>query len=499
MVLGFGKRRKSDAEPLAPELTVSSPVISGPIPASLPTDPSERERDTPISGPAGFQRGIHVEYDPTTGTLRGLPKEWREHNFMPSSEGEATPVQQSPDGAVPQHLRPSRLTKRQADKLKRELPFFISRPVTFEHTIHVDFNSTLGMGHLLGLPEGWDEQLANSGISKEEAVANPDLVIHALEAFNNDGGFGFQTPALPSLPKSSQVEALSAAMRAQFVETRTPTDRYTLRQLVGQGASGRVYRATECTTGREVAVKVAAVGDGDMPALLNEIALMRVSQHAGIVKLLDVLYDKGRCEVWIVMEYMRAGSLADVLQNQGTLDEAAIASVAKSVLQVLAFLHKNSRIHRDIKSDNLLLSNQGDVKLSDFGFCVQLAVEQTTRRSVVGTPYWMSPELIRGSDYTTSTDIWSLGILLLELAESEPPYMQLPPLRAVFLIATRPAPSLRDRAEHSYPFRDFLRRCLQKQPGSRATAEELLQHPFITNAQQDTVTLRRYAEREMDA
>lgn len=131
-------------------------------------------------------------------------------------------------------------------------------------------------------------------------------------------------------------------------------------------------------------------------------------------------------------------------------------------------------IHRDIKSDNILIGSRGEVKIADFGYAAQLTQQKTKRNTIVGTPYWMAPELIRGQNYDTKVDIWSLGIMIMEMAEGEPPYMEFPPLRALFLITTKGIPDLKDPGKWSSPFRQFVALCLEKDPEKRPDADELL-------------------------
>lgn len=163
--------------------------------------------------------------------------------------------------------------------------------------------------------------------------------------------------------------------------------------------------------------------------------------------------------------------------------EACIAFVTRVLLEGLAFLHTQKRLHRDIKSDNVLVDFNGSVKIADFGFAVGLSEEADKRKSVVGTPFWMAPELIRGSEYDGKVDVWSLGITALEMAEGEPPYLKELPLRALFLIASAASgPALREPHSWSQAFNGFLARALDPNPATRATAEELLKHPFIATA-----------------
>ncbi|KAA6377708.1 MAG: putative Serine/threonine-protein kinase pakC [Streblomastix strix] len=182
------------------------------------------------------------------------------------------------------------------------------------------------------------------------------------------------------------------------------------------------------------------------------------------------------------MDYMAGGSLTNFITCFEVIGEQIIAYFCKQILQGLDYLHQNHRIHRDIKSDNVLLGLHGEVKIADFGFCAQLTEEMQKRRSIVGTPYWMSPELIQGLEYDELTDIWSLGITALECADGEPPLMNLPALKALFYIATRPPPTTKEPHKWSSKFNDFLSRCLQHDIKKRWSAQKLLSHPFIEQA-----------------
>jgi len=159
-----------------------------------------------------------------------------------------------------------------------------------------------------------------------------------------------------------------------------------------------------------------------------------------------------------------------------------VAYVCKQVTQALAFLHTRSRIHRDIKSDNILLGLDGTVKLADFGYCVQLTEEQAKRNSLVGTPYWMAPELIRTQFYDESVDVWSLGILTIESIDRVPPLFDEPIMRALYLITSQAPPGLKDEASHSPEIKDFLCKCLVMHPPHRSRSEQLLCHAFLRKA-----------------
>lgn len=214
--------------------------------------------------------------------------------------------------------------------------------------------------------------------------------------------------------------------------------------------------------------------------LRNEIGMQCLSKHQNIVNLREAYITK--TEVVIVMDCMEGGSLTDTLGPNVDFKESHIAFVCKHMLMALAFMHSQYRLHRDIKSDNVLVDMEGNVKLADFGFAANLTTEQDKRASVVGTPYWMAPEIIKGLEYDGKVDIWSLGITSLEMAEGEPPLLHEPPLRALLLISINPPPSLNEPQRWSRNFAHFLSRCLDTDVERRANADQLLLHPFIATA-----------------
>ncbi|XP_068109538.1 serine/threonine-protein kinase PAK 6 isoform X2 [Hyperolius riggenbachi] len=249
---------------------------------------------------------------------------------------------------------------------------------------------------------------------------------------------------------------------------------------IGEGSTGVVCIAREKHSGRQVAVKMMDLRKQQRRELLfNEVVIMRDYQHANVVEMYKS-YLVGE-ELWVMMEYVQGGALTDIV-SQTRLNEEQIATVCKSVLQALEYLHSQGVIHRDIKSDSILLTLDGRVKLSDFGFCAQISKDVPKRKSLVGTPYWMAPEVIMRTSYGTEVDIWSLGIMVIEMVDGEPPYFSDSPVQAMKRLRDNPPPKLRNAHKASPILRDFLERMLAREATERATAKELLDHFFLLQA-----------------
>jgi len=277
----------------------------------------------------------------------------------------------------------------------------------------------------------------------------------------------------PILPKTELQLSLK-----ELCSDSSSKDLYTDMEKIGEGAAGEVFIANSRSRGEQVAVKKMTINPDNMKLLCTEINIMKSSRHPNIVEFIDCFIVD--YQLWIVMELMD-GCLTDVLEQfpKVCLNEGQIALVCRETLRSLAYIHKNHRIHRDIKSDNILLNSQGEIKIADFGYAAQLTEERIKRRTVVGTPYWMAPELIRGHDYGQKVDIWSLGIMLREMIEGEPPYMEFPPLRALFLITTKGIGPLDNEEKYTRELVAFYNRCLEKDVDRRPNADELLQDPFL--------------------
>ncbi|KAI8883978.1 Pkinase-domain-containing protein [Backusella circina FSU 941] len=277
--------------------------------------------------------------------------------------------------------------------------------------------------------------------------------------------------------KSAMKDAEVVAKLRTICTEADPSLIYKNMRKIGQGASGGVY--TAYTEDSDVPVAIKQMNLEQQPKkelIINEILVMKESKHKNIVNFIDSFLWRG--DLWVIMEYMEGGSLTDVVTNNMMM-EGQIAAVCYEVLEGLQHLHSKGVIHRDIKSDNILLSLDGDIKLTDFGFCAQLNDTQAKRTTMVGTPYWMAPEVVTRKEYGPKVDIWSLGIMAIEMVEGEPPYLNENPLRALYLIANNGTPKLQNPEALSPIFRDFLAKCLQVEVEHRPSATEMLQHPFL--------------------
>ena len=257
-----------------------------------------------------------------------------------------------------------------------------------------------------------------------------------------------------------------------------PTKKYRNLVKIGQGASGGVYTAFEVGTNKCVAIKQMNLEQQPKKDLIiNEILVMKDSKHRNVVNFMDSFLVRG--DLWVVMEYMEGGSLTDVV-TFNMMSEGQISAVCRETLHGLQFLHSKGVIHRDIKSDNILLSMEGSIKLTDFGFCAQINESHMKRTTMVGTPYWMAPEVVTRKEYGRKIDIWSLGIMAIEMIEGEPPYLTESPLRALYLIATNGTPTIKEEHNLTPVFRDFLGFALKVDPDKRASAHDLLKVSWST-------------------
>ncbi|XP_076294444.1 MAP4K3-like protein hppy isoform X14 [Lasioglossum baleicum] len=277
--------------------------------------------------------------------------------------------------------------------------------------------------------------------------------------------------------------ALNANALSSDISRRNPQDEYELIQRIGSGTYGDVYKAKRLSMNDLAAIKVIKLEPGDDFAIIQqEILMMKDCRHPNIIAYYGSYLRRDK--LWICMEYCGGGSLQDIYHITGPLSEIQIAYMCRETLLGLAYLHSMGKMHRDIKSANILLTEAGDVKLADFGVSAQITATINKRKSFIGTPYWMAPEVAaveRKGGYNQLCDIWACGITAIELAELQPPMFDLHPMRALFLMSKSgfKPPTLKDKDKWSPTFHNFVKVALTKNPKKRPTAEKLLQHAFF--------------------
>lgn len=410
----------------------------------------QETRNVEVSRPYEVERGVCVKVD---------------------EAGRYTNVPRAMVGAIPKAATANILESHEIDeallpKTAAAGGNIITGPLEVAHVVHVGWDKDTGK--FTGLPSEWEKQLEGT-LKAEEIAADPQAALDAVNFLQNPAAATAVTNAIVDQTQAFTLPPLEKVLR-------TDDPRTFLKDLrkIDEGSTCIVYNATY--EGKKIAVKEMVLTDKNMNTLLAETRLMASMNCPNIVTFHSA-HRVGN-NLWILMELMDGGSLTNIA-TYCDCQEPHIAYFARETLIALNYMHKQNKIHRDIKTDNVLLNSSGVVKLADFGYTAQLTDRGESRRSIVGTPYWMAPELIKSNPYSFAVDIWSLGIMCRELAEGEPPFVEVAPMRALFLIVSQGIPEISNKGQRSPVFLDFLDKCLNTNPDARPTAEELLEHPFM--------------------
>ncbi|XP_061119351.1 serine/threonine-protein kinase PAK 5-like [Conger conger] len=484
----------------------------------------KRKKQLEISEPSNFEHRVHTDFNAEEQTFTGLPQQWQ--TLLDDTANRPKPVV-DPAFITSVQLSPMKVTVRGgklekdgnlnglmeefdsvsvSPSLQHQASLCPDSSVTEENGVPAS-SSILRQGGPFRdsgvefFPRG-SVRLPQSRAHPSGASApHPALLQHKPSpylhppsqpspSYTPPGAYSRPPPSYPlqgPYPPPSWVSGSDRVARVSHEQFRAalqlvvspgdPRDYLADFVKIGEGSTGVVFIATETHSGKRVAVKKMDLRKQQRRELLfNEVVIMKDYHHKNVVDLYDsyVVDD----ELWVVMEFLEGGALTDIVTHT-RMNEEQIATVCLSVLRALSYLHTQGVIHRDIKSDSILLTSDGRIKLSDFGFCARVSGEVQKRRSLVGTPYWMAPEVISRVPYGPEVDIWSLGVMIIEMVDGEPPYFNEPPLQAMRRIRDNLPPRLKDSQKVSPILRAFLDLMLVREPSQRATAQELLRHPFL--------------------
>jgi len=454
-----------------------------------------------ISSPINFDHVLHVGFNPETGEFEGLPPEWE--RLLSNSGITSTERKENPDTIIALlKFQDEHKSNKDEDKIISAsvppAPVPPRRPPVDQGVQSDDSDDESVLSDATVTPDTTEDEddeppppppkrgEHTMSIYTTPLNATPIIVNSADGSKEPKKGVTFDKshPDVPlRRPKENndaqKMENVLKTLRT-IVSIGNPDEKYENYNKIGQGASGTVFTAEEIATGRQVAIKQMALANQPKKDLIiNEIKVMRDFRQNNIVNYIDSFLKQS--ELWVVMEYLAGGSLTDVA-TETCMEESQIAAVCRECLLALEFLHSRNVIHRDIKSDNVLLGMDGSVKITDFGFCARITQEHNKRQTMVGTPYWMAPEVVTRKSYGPKVDIWSLGIMAIEMLDGEPPYLNEKPIRALYLIATNGKPEIENRHRLSPEFQDFLDACLEMDVDKRPSARELLHHPFLRKA-----------------
>lgn len=469
----------------------------------------DQQQISDIGLPTNVVHDVHVSKNQVTGDLEGLPKAWQRIMNAQITVAEQT---KNPDAAY-QAVKFYNYSIKKKDNTEPFKPFITEQAIV-EESEEIEKYLDLKQAH---------KSVDSLGESSEDSSSN-DVNLESFSEYKPPlpPKKSMTLPPKPTImPKPKKVtlnkgiedlriishadygreeieDGEELILRAKeekirqpksdeevYVELRKicnkgdPRLRYENQVEVGKGASGVVFIADDrANDNTRVAVKTIDLkNQSSKELILNEIRVLKDFNHRNLVNFLEAYFIEPENVLWVVLEYMDGGPLTDVV-TETVMKERQIAAVCREVINAISFLHTKGIIHRDIKSDNVLLGMDGSVKVTDFGFCANIEGDEK-RQTMVGTPYWMAPEVVTRKKYGKKVDIWSIGIMAIEMIDGQPPYLKETPLRALYLIAANGKPDIKSWDKLSPNLQHFLEICLQVEVDKRATSEELLRHPFL--------------------
>ncbi|OWF42980.1 serine/threonine-protein kinase PAK 1-like isoform X2 [Mizuhopecten yessoensis] len=466
-----------------------------------------------ISAPTMVKHNFHVGFNKVTGSFEGLPPQWS--TLLQSSNISSEEQKENPEAVInslrlftksfkhkpadhQKYLKVATTIDESDDDLDSEDDSSSrsnNRDSDDPPTPHFDNGGDPQTDVFVQVPDNKDLKQANSTqkeVSKDKKdevdAANVDRVLEACAKVKVNDETKEEDDA-PVRRNKTQKKNLSDieinAALEKLASSGNALEKYNTHKKLGAGASGTVCMANPkdpAEADQVVAIKIMDLNNQPKKELLiTEIEVMKTHKHQNIVNFLDCYFLDVKQELWVVMEYLDGGALTDVV-TETIMNEGQIAAVTRECLQALDFLHSRSIIHRDIKSDNVLLGMNGAVKLTDFGFCAQLSGDNCKRQTMVGTPYWMAPEVVSRKHYDKKVDIWSMGIMIIEMLEGEPPYLNETPLKAIYHIAAKGKPEIKDIHKLSKELQVFLDMTLDVAVDKRADTAALLKHEFLLKA-----------------
>ncbi|XP_056001244.1 serine/threonine-protein kinase Pak-like [Ostrea edulis] len=445
--------------------------------------PSDTGPAMSIGTPTSVTHNVHVGFNITTGDFEGLPPAWTA--LLQSSN-----ISKADQAANPEAVLNSLRTFTNSVKKKPGESKFMK----IQESI-AESDDDLGDSDedAKRSSKQIDEEMSPVSHESPETAGNANVEDKMNKVtLNNEKDHGSSDHEIQRRPKSLKKnmsdDEINEGLQS-LASPGDPTSKYTVSKQLGAGASGTVYMAKPKTGDAVLAIKsMDLTKQPKKELLITEIEVMKTYRHQNIVNFLDCYLLSEKNELWVVMEYLDGGALTDVV-TETIMNEGQIAAVTRECLQALNYLHSKGIIHRDIKSDNVLLGMNGSVKLTDFGFCAQLSGDNSKRQTMVGTPYWMAPEVVSRKHYGKKVDVWSMGIMVIEMLEGEPPYLNETPLKAIYRIATKGKPEIKNLEKLSKLLQNFIDRTLEVEVDTRADTDELLLHDFLKCAK-DLKTLR---------